>query len=615
MTQRILVYARARTLARLRVLRLTADAGKPLVAAALALQVLGGLIPVGFVIATSIVIGRVPGAVRDGLGSADWRSLRAALLAAAGLFVLQQLAWPVQWTIGESIVARVDDSVAERLVAASFGPASLDALQDHAMLDDLGDVVNPMRGWGFSPGSACAGLLALVTRYVQWAAAAIVVGVLYAWWAGVVSAAAALAVRIGIRSGVGRLGVFEGSFAPERRRANYFRDLLLTPAPAKELRIFGLTGWITGRYGEHALAAVQPVWRARRRIVIRPYLVSVPLSLVLSGVVTVAVARAAARGQLSLTELALVLQAIVLVATLGEFFFDADGQVEFGMWSFQSLERLEEAARAAAVAPGEPFGATGRPHSTIRFEDVWFAYPGREPVLRGLDLTIRAGESLAIVGLNGAGKTTLVKLLARFHEPASGRITVDGVDVRGLDARAWQLQLAAIFQDFVHYDLSLAENVAFGTAADERVRELLDRVGIGELGDSLPSGIHTVLSREYENGAELSGGQWQRVAIARALAAVDRGARVLVLDEPTANLDVRAEAEFFERFLDLTSGLTTVLISHRFSTVRRADRIAVLAGGRVVEEGTHGELLARQSHYAELFTLQAARFSDSGDTL
>jgi ATP-binding cassette subfamily B protein len=611
--RRLIRYACERTAARIRILRLLPAAGKRLLAAAVALQVFAGLVPVAFIVATSAVVGRVPAAVEGGLDSPAWDSLRNALLAAGALFLLLHVAMAVQWTITSAIEWAVDDEVRERVVAASFAPAGVAALEDQQTLDELGEIVEPLRGYGFSPGSACAGLLALVARYLQWGVAAALVGIAYAWWAGVAAAFGALVVRVGVRSGLGRLGAFEAMYAPARRRRDYLGSLLHGAGPAKEVRVFGLLPWLQERYRKHGLAAVRPVWRARRRIVYLPYAVSLPISVVVTGLASVAVARAAAGGDLTLGEMALALQGIVLAGTLTEFFFESDWQTEFGLRSFGAVERFEQLS-AAQTAPDGPADARGRPRQEIRFEGVDFAYPGSERlVLRGLDLAIPAGRSLAIVGLNGAGKTTLVKLLARLYEPQAGRIAVDGIDVREFPAAAWQRRIGAIFQDYIHYELAVADNVGFGAPElahdEERVRSALVRGGAAALVDALPRGLHTVLSRTYEGGAELSGGQWQRIAIARALMAVEGGASVLVLDEPTANLDVRAEAQFFDRFLELTAGLTTILISHRFSTVRRADRIVVLEEGTVVEDGTHAELLARGGRYAQLFHLQAARFA------
>ena len=602
----------------MRIVRLLPSIGRPLLVGGIALQILAGLVPVAFIVASSAVIGRVPAAVEHGADSPEWRSLRNALIVTGALFLLQQLVVPLTWTLVEAITWKVDDLVRERVLAASFGPAGVGALEDQQTLDELGDVVDPLRGFGFAPGSACAGLLALIARYLQWALAAAFVGYVYAWWAGLAAAAGALAVRIGVRSGVGRLGEFEGGYAPARRRRDYFRGLLHGSAPAKEIRVFGLRPWLQERYRAEALDAVRPVWQARRRIVYRPYLFSLPFALVLSGIASVAVARAAAHGELTLGEMALALQGIVLTGVLAELFHESDRQTEFGLQSFGALERFERLAGAEPDEAAARADATGRPRREIRFERVLFAYPGTtEPVFRKLDLTIQAGRSLAIVGLNGAGKTTLVKLLARLYEPQSGRICVDGIALRDFDARAWQRRVGAIFQDFVHYELPVADNVGFGAVEvlhdKERVRSALARAHAAGLVDDLPRGLETILSRQYEGGAELSGGQWQRIAIARALMAVDAGAGVLVLDEPTANLDVRAEAEFFDRFLDLTRGLTTILISHRFSTVRHADRIVVLEHGEVVEDGSHDELVARDGRYAELFRYQAARFIAGDD--
>jgi ATP-binding cassette subfamily B protein len=279
---------------------------------------------------------------------------------------------------------------------------------------------------------------------------------------------------------------------------------------------------------------------------------------------------------------------------------------------------LELERAAAHRPPGRPRPG-GRqagpvPVSSIAFEKVSFAYPrsGRN-VLRDLDLRFPVGTSTAIVGLNGAGKTTLVKLLAKQYEPTGGRITVDGAALDEFDARSWQRRLAVIYQDYVRYELDAAANIGLGAPGHLGDAAALERAiewaGAAEVTAALPDGLATVLSSRYSGGVDLSGGQWQRIALARALFAVQAGASVLILDEPTAQLDVRAEVAFFDRFLELTRGLTTVVISHRFSTVRRAGRIVVLDGGRITEQGSHEGLLAAGGLYAELFGLQARRFA------
>jgi ATP-binding cassette, subfamily B, bacterial len=229
-------------------------------------------------------------------------------------------------------------------------------------------------------------------------------------------------------------------------------------------------------------------------------------------------------------------------------------------------------------------------------------------VLDHFDLTIPAGSSLAIVGQNGAGKTTLAKLLCRLYDPQAGAIEVDGVDVRELSLDSWRDRVTAVFQDFVRFELPLRDNVAPAGAPDEAVRAALESAGAAHL-----ASLDTILSRGYEGGTDLSGGQWQRVALARALCAVQLGAGLVLLDEPTAQLDVRGEAEIFDRILDSTRRCTTILISHRFSTVRHADRICVLEHGRAIELGTHEELMAAGGRYRTMFDLQAQRFTATED--
>jgi ATP-binding cassette subfamily B protein len=328
------------------------------------------------------------------------------------------------------------------------------------------------------------------------------------------------------------------------------------------------------------------------------------------------VALEAADGRMSIGHAVVLAQAVLGAAVLGQY--------KEGHWllsecahAVERIEELEEEATGTAGAAPGARAADGLPREGIRFEDVRFTYPGAtQPVFEGLDLEIEAGRSLAIVGENGAGKTTLVKLLCRLYDPDSGKVTVDGTDVRELDADAWHHRIAAVFQDYVQFELSAYDNVAFGALRNrgdcDAVTEAAELAGATQLVDRLPDGWSTPLSRQFSDGSQLSGGEWQRLALARALFAIRSGAGVLILDEPTAALDVRGEAEVYERFLELTRGATTIVISHRFSTVRRADRIVVVERGRVIEDGTHDQLLAASGRYAEMYWLQAKRF-DVGD--
>jgi ABC-type multidrug transport system fused ATPase/permease subunit len=428
----------------------------------------------------------------------------------------------------------------------------------------------------------------------------------YAWWAPLVLGGAWLATHWLLRES----GVWRDRETAEvreaQRHAEYAYRLAVDPPAAKELRLFGLAGWTIERFRARRRRLFELRWQATR-LRERPVIWSLLLVLAANLAVFASLGLAAADGVLALDRLVTFASAAVGTSMIafGGLSWALDGAAA----PAAAVLRLEPAmASAGALARGER-PAAAMPAREIRFRDVTFAYPaGGPPVLEGFDLVVPAGSSLAIVGQNGAGKTTIAKLLCRLYDPQGGAIEVDGVDLRALDVESWRARVTAVFQDFIRFEQPLRDNVAPGGAPDEVIRAALAEAGAAGL-----AALDTVLARGYPGGVDLSGGQWQRVALARALCAVRLGAGLVLLDEPTAQLDVRGEAEIFDRILAATRHATTILISHRFSTVRHADRICVLEHGRVVELGSHDELMAANGRYRTMFELQASRFGEDGD--
>ena len=570
-----------------------------------------GVLPLGFVVGTSVAIGRVAGA-----GRVTWGGVLLAAGLAVAALLLQSVLSPFQAAFTELISRRVDGACARRLMRAALTEAPFGLLEQPDVLDKMGDARQGLVEYPATPGAAVAGLIALIARYAQLAGGVVIAGVVLGPVAALVITAAALVARFGERGIQARYSLLASRSAAARRKAYYILDTGSSLAAAKEIRVLGTLPWWRERGDRDSGSYLRPLWRARRRIRLVPVTVYSLVVLAGTAAVLVMLRDTADRGGLSLLGLSLALQAVLIVLRFGVYFPEADYQTLDGMRARDSMLKIE---RAAAQRPPGRLRPGGRPAgqvpvSGIALEKVSFAYPGSgRTVLRELDLEFPAGTSTAIVGLNGAGKTTLVKLLCGLYQPTSGRISVDGADLEEFDARSWQRRLAVIYQDYVRYELDAEANIGLGTrdrmddtAAMGRAIEWAGATGVIA---ALPDGLATVLSSRYSGGVDLSGGQWQRIALARALFAVQAGASVLVLDEPTAQLDARAEVAFFDRFLELTRGLTTVVISHRFSTVRRADRIAVLDGGRITERGSHEELMAAGGQYAELFKLQARRFA------
>jgi ATP-binding cassette, subfamily B, bacterial len=599
---------------RWRIVRLLPVGGRGLVGALVLVNVVVGLLPVVFVIATSVVLGRVPAAVQGGLGSPAWGALISAFAVAAFAFVAQQLAAPLAGSFGELLARRVDGQVYDELMAASLRSPGVGLLEDQSALDELRSAALDLEYGVQSPGQACAGLAALVARYTQLLGYALVVALAFSWLAAAGLVVAVLLFRYGQRGGLRKFAYARYKLSRKERKSNYLRRLAIDPAAGKEIRIFGLAGWLTGLFREAYLDVLRPLWAERRRIYLWPFVWFAAWGLAVSALVFGALGRIGADG-LSLTAFALGMQAAIGALRMSTYYPEADLQTAVGMLAYRGVRRFVRQVETAPAPPAEPDRPVPRPAHTIHFDRVTFRYPGQQrPVLEDLDLTIPVGRTMAIVGLNGAGKTTLVKLLARLYEPTEGAVRVDGVDVSTYPIEQWRARLAVIFQDFLRYEASAADNIGFGAVEhlDDRegIRAAAEAAGIAAELDATPCGLDTPLSRQMAGGTELSSGQWQRVALARALFALRHGAPIIVLDEPTASLDVRAEARFFDEFTALTPGATTLLISHRFSTVRHADTIVVLEHGRIIERGRHDELLALGGRYAELFRLQAERFDD-----
>ncbi len=551
---------------------------------------LRGILPAAFAIAMGVLVGAVQ----------QSHSLTGPLAFAGAIFVLLQVLSPIHQAVSANLGDRTAAWLYDRLTEACVRPPGIAHLEDPTLTSDLTVARDFDLGMTGPPLSISMEFIAAGLVEITGGVASAVILARYAWWAPLLLAGAWLATHWLLRES----GIWYDRQTEEvraaQRDADYAYRLAVDPPASKELRLFGLAGWTIDRFIARRTRLYELQYAATR-LRERPVLWSLLLVTSANVVVFWLLASAAAHGRISLGEAVVYVQSAVGVSMIafGGLSWSLDGSAA----PVAAVLRLEPAMRPAGALSSGARQAPSRPAPEIRLSDVSFAYPGGAPVLEHFDLTIPAGSSLAIVGQNGAGKTTIAKLLCRLYDPQSGTIQINGVDLRGFDLASWRARVTAVFQDFIRLELPLRDNVAPAGAPDETVRAALESAGAANL-----ASLDTVLARGYSGGTDLSGGQWQRVALARALAAVSLGAGVVLLDEPTAQLDVRGEAEIFDRLLAATRQCTTILISHRFSTVRHADRICVLEHGRVIELGSHDELMALGGRYRTMFDLQAQRF-------
>jgi ATP-binding cassette, subfamily B, bacterial len=529
-----------------------------------------------------------------------WAALAAIMLALGQ--VLQPIASGLQSLAGDRLTAALGD----RVICAANAWPGLMRLEDPAFADDL------RRAREQADRAGLEIVLYFVRTLIALVSAA-ALALLLAALHPLVPVLLLLAALPQMRSAYAyyhRTGSHLYVQTPGARQLEYSRDVTLRPEAAKDVRLYDLVPFFRRRYDrlfDETMGTLDTLrWRESRRVALAGLLAAGGPAMLFASLVWFAANGARTPGEIVLYGGA----ALLFQQQLVHLGMEAAMLPLFFGQSLPSLQRVLDAPPDLPLF-GEPVSVPDPVRTGVVFEHVAFTYPGQtEPALRDVSFQLAPGECVALVGHNGAGKTTIVKLLLRLYDPSAGRILLDGVDLREYDLAELRRRVGAIFQDFARFELTAGENIGLGLEGalhDEgRIRTTAAHSGADAVIATLPKGLQTSLGREL-GGRELSGGEWQKIALARAFM---RDAPLLVLDEPTAALDVETEEAIYTRFHELTRGRMTLLISHRFATVRMADRILLLAHGRIAEAGSHRELLAQGGTYARLYQLQAARYQD-----
>ena len=568
----------------------------------IAVTLLQGFLPGVSVWITKLVVDTVATALTTGKVLDD--SILWYLVAAwVGALLLETLLYPWIFALQGNLNDKLTAHISLLLMRKADSFADLSRFEDAEFYDELQLLQQQV---SYKPLNLVENLVELSRSLIT---LIVVIGLLIplAFWIPIVIAIATIP-QIVVSSQYGReiwITLFENS--PQARKMQYYTTVMLTDTYAKEIRLFQLGAFFMQLYGQAFQSLHQSMRHLRGKQAFWSSSLAI-LSTLGNGFSFYWVVKQAFRGQLSPGSVLLFVQSLTYFQNnLERFVSHWLDLFENIIYMQQFFNFLDSPTPMTLNIPGVKIPTPIR--TGITFDQVDFHYPDGRLALKDISFTLYPGQTVAIVGENGAGKTTLVKLLTRLYDPTTGRIIVDGIDLRDLNLEQWRQQIAGVFQDFGHYSLTVGENIALGNLAALENREILryavEKADIVKLVDDFPSGEDTQLGKQF-GGTELSGGQWQKLALARAF--VRKQAQLLLLDEPTAALDPRSECDFYLRFVELAEEKTTILITHRLASVRMADRILVLKDGHLIEDGTHQELLQLGGEYTALWNMQVEQY-------